>query len=496
MNALRRARHWAYTQLHEMSLTARLVAVVVVLALVAFTTTTALTAMLLRDYLTEQTDQKLSDSVTPLNALAWTTLDELRRGRLVEVSRYFPSGGYYVVITERATQSAYALGFSPDDPTVPDLAVPWGDERLDGEPFTIRSQDGTVAWRAVARSTSRGEGTVAVALPMDDIEDTVNQVIRLSLVIGTATLVAVALLAWAAVRRAFRPLARIEDTAAAIAAGDLTRRIPERNASDEVASLSTSLNQMLTQIEQSFAVREASEQRMRQFVADASHELRTPLATVRGYAELYRVGGIRGDEDVAGAMRRIESEATRMARLVEDMLLLTRFDTEPSFERRPTDLTVLAADTVQDARARAPQRDIRLVPLGRETGPAPALGDEHALRQVLANLVTNALSHTPADTPVEVATGVEGDRVVLEVRDHGPGIPPAVAERVFERFYRADPSRSRAQGGTGLGLAIVAAIVSAHHGRVTHRPTPGGGATFRVELPRADVSAPARTGRG
>src|SRR5690606_38554845 len=243
----------------------------------------------------------------------------------------------------------------------------------------------------------RGEGTVAVALPMDDIEDTVNQVVRLSLVIGTATLVAVALLAWAAVRRAFRPLARIEDTAAAIAAGDLTRRIPERNASDEVASLSTSLNQMLTQIEQSFTVREASEQRMRQFVADASHELRTPLATVRGYAELYRVGGISRQEDVTGAMRRIESEATRMSRLVEDMLLLTRFDSGPSMDPRPTDLTVLAADTVQDARARAPQRDVRLVPLGRQTGPVLALGDEHALRQVLANLVTNALSHTPPD---------------------------------------------------------------------------------------------------
>jgi two-component system OmpR family sensor kinase len=492
---LRRARHWVYTQLHEMSLTARLVAVVVVLALVAFTTTTALTAMLLRDYLTEQTDRELEESLEPLNALAWEELNRLRNGPTLERRAFVPVGPYYVVITERATRSAYVLTFPTTRESRPDLAIYWGDERLDGEPFTIESSDGSLPWRALAVPTSRGEGTVAVALPLDDVEDTVNQVIRLSLVIGTATLVAVALLAWAAVRRAFRPLARIEDTAAAIAAGDLTRRIPERNASDEVASLSSSLNQMLTQIEQSFAVREASEQRMRQFVADASHELRTPLATVRGYAELYRVGGIRGEVDVTGAMRRIESEATRMSRLVEDMLLLTRFDTEPSFERRPTDLTVLAADTVQDARARAPQRSIRLVPLGRETGPAPALGDEHALRQVLANLVTNALSHTPADTPVEVATGVEGDRVVVEVRDHGPGISPEVADRVFERFYRADPSRSRAQGGTGLGLAIAAAIVSGHDGTVTHRPTPGGGATFRVELPRADVPAPARTGR-
>jgi two-component system, OmpR family, sensor kinase len=495
VNALRRARRWVYTQLHDMSLTARLVTVVVVLVLIAFTTTTALTAMLLRDYLTTRTDDNLRASVKVLGEMAWDRLNAERRLGPVTAPRYLPVGPYYVVITERVSGQAYWLALPNADRSRPDLAIPWGDDRLDGEPFTVESRDGTTTWRALALPTSGGEGTVAIGLPMSDVESTVNQVIRLSVVVGAATLVAVALLAWFAVRRAFRPLTRIEDTAAAIAAGDLTRRIPQRNANDEVASLSRSLNQMLARIEQSFAVREASERRMRQFVADASHELRTPLATVRGYAELYRVGGVRGEEDITGAMRRIESEATRMSRLVEDMLLLTRLDSGPSMAPRPTDLTVLAADTVQDARARAPQRDVRLVPLGQETGPVMALGDDHALRQVLANLVTNALSHTPPDTPVEVAAGTAGDRVVVEVRDHGPGIPEDATDRVFERFYRADPSRSRAQGGTGLGLAIVAAIVGSHGGSVRHQPTPGGGATFRVELPKAGARAAAWAGQ-
>jgi two-component system OmpR family sensor kinase len=258
-----------------------------------------------------------------------------------------------------------------------------------------------------------------------------------------------------------------------------------------VASLSDSLNTMLARIEHSFAVREASERRMRQFVADASHELRTPLATVKGYAELYRVGGVRDPEDVAGAMGRIENEAGRMARLVEDLLLLTRVDSQPTTKRSDIDLTVLAADTVQDARVRADGREIRLVPLhDGGIGGVHTTGDDHALRQVLANLVTNALEHTPPGSPVEVAVGTLPDRAVIEVRDHGPGIPPDVADRVFERFYRADASRNRSRGGgAGLGLAIVAAIVGRHRGAVRHLPTPGGGATFRIELPLT-TSAP------
>ena len=273
--------------------------------------------------------------------------------------------------------------------------------------------------------------------------------------------------------------------AAAIAAGDLTQRVPVRQADDEVTSLSRSRNTMLSRIESSFAVRERSEERMREFVADASHELRTPLATVRGYAELYRQGAVSEPAAVASAMERIEAESSRMSGLVEDLLTLARLDDAPQAEVGSVDLTVLAADAVADARVRAPQRRIGLLGIEGPLGPTVVRGSEPRLRQVVTNLVANAMRHTPEGTPVEIAVGPSPDGVVLEVRDHGPGVPADVATKVFERCYRADPSRGRtAGGGSGLGLAIVAAIVGAHGGRVGVAETPGGGATFVVRLPQ------------
>jgi two-component system OmpR family sensor kinase len=309
-----------------------------------------------------------------------------------------------------------------------------------------------------------------------------------AILISLAVIISCALLGWYGVRRAFRPLTQIEDTAAAIAAGDLARRIPEPAAQDEVASLSHSLNAMLAQIEQSFAVRQASEERMRQFVADASHELRTPLAAVRGYAELYRQGAVTDPEDVTGTMRRIEDESIRMGGLVNDLLLLTRLDRQRPLERGPVDLTVLAADAVQDARALDPTRQVRLVGISGDIEPTTIEGDEAKLRQVVTNLVGNAVNHTPEGTGIEIAVGCGAPgHARLEVRDHGNGVDPVKARKVFERFYRADPSRVRGHGGgNGLGLAIVAAIVNAHDGQVGVAPTPGGGATFVVELPTAN----------
>jgi two-component system OmpR family sensor kinase len=309
-----------------------------------------------------------------------------------------------------------------------------------------------------------------------------------SILIGLAVIASCALLGWYGVRRAFRPLSQIEDTAAAIAAGDLARRIPEPAAKDEVASLSRSLNAMLAQIEQSFAVRQASEERMSQFVADASHELRTPLAAVRGYAELYRQGAVTEPEDVTATMRRIEDESIRMGGLVNDLLILTRLDRHRPLERGPVDLTVLAADAVQDARALDPTRHVRLLGLSGDLQPTTIEGDEAKLRQVVTNLVGNAVNHTPEGTGIEIAVGSGAPgHARLEVRDHGGGVDPVRARRVFERFYRADPSRVRGHGGgNGLGLAIVAAIVSAHHGQVGVAATPGGGATFVVDLPTAN----------
>jgi two-component system OmpR family sensor kinase len=353
-----------------------------------------------------------------------------------------------------------------------------------------------VAGRAVLTSGDLTSGllikqvsaTYAVAVPLYGVDTTVQKMLNFAILIGLAVIAACALLGWYGVRRAFQPLSQIEDTAAAIATGDLTRRIPEPVAQDEVASLSRSLNAMLSQIEQSFAVRQASEERMRQFVADASHELRTPLAAVRGYAELYRQGAVTRPEDVASTMRRIEDESIRMGGLVNDLLILTRLDRQRPLERASVDLTVLAADAVQDARALDPDRQVRLLGLNGDLQPTTIEGDEAKLRQVVTNLVGNAVNHTPEGTDIEIAVGTRSPgHARLEVRDHGEGVDPVKARKVFERFYRADASRVRGKGGgNGLGLAIVAAIVSAHNGQVGVAATPGGGATFVVDLPTAN----------
>ncbi|HET7763084.1 MAG TPA: HAMP domain-containing sensor histidine kinase, partial [Phycicoccus sp.] len=343
-------------------------------------------------------------------------------------------------------------------------------------------------WRFVAGRVRNSETTFAVGLPLETVTHTVTKLLVTTGLIGTLVLVLSLVLGYFVVRRALRPLSRIEDTAAAIAAGDLTQRVPVRQAEDEVTSLSRSLNVMLARIESSFAVRERSEEKMRQFVADASHELRTPLATVRGYAELYRQGALPDEPAVAGAMERIEAESGRMGVLVDDLLTLARLEDAPEVETGPVDLTVLAADAVADARARAPERRISLLGLDGPVEPTVVVGSEPRLRQVVTNLVANALRHTPDGTPVEVAVGTDAEGAALEVRDHGPGVPEDISVKVFERFYRADPSRGRGSGGSGLGLAIVAAIVEAHHGRVGVAETAGGGATFVVRLPQQTSS--------
>src|SRR4029079_6319195 len=263
--------------------------------------------------------------------------------------------------------------------------------------------------------------------------------------------------------------------------------------STEVGRLSASLNAMLSQIEQAFAVQAASEERMRRFASDASHELRTPLAAVRGYAELYRQGAVTEKADLDSTMRRIEDEATRMGGLVEDLLTLARLDDQCGAKRAPVDLTRVAAAAVQDARALDPDRSVRLTGRGGPLGPTDVLGDEARLRQVVTNLVANALRHPPAGSPVELAVGRDGGYGIVEVRDHGAGIAPDHARKVFERFFRADASRQRSSGGSGLGLAIVAAIVGAHHGQVGVSETPGGGGTFPRRRPPAG-QAPAVPG--
>jgi two-component system OmpR family sensor kinase len=256
----------------------------------------------------------------------------------------------------------------------------------------------------------------------------------------------------------------------------------------EVGRLGLALNAMLGQIEKAFAERQASENRLRQFLADASHELRTPLASIRGYAELFRIGAARKPAETEKAMGRIEDESQRMGALVENLLTLARLDQVPEISRKPVDMSALATDAADDARATAPDRSVEL----HVGDPVMVLGDQSQLRQVLGNLVRNALVHTPPGTAIELSVETNDGAAVLAVRDHGHGLPTDDTDVLFERFWRASAGRERGRGGAGLGLSIVAAIVDAHGGRVSAANAPGGGAEFTIVLPAAEPSvAPA-----
>jgi two-component system OmpR family sensor kinase len=322
---------------------------------------------------------------------------------------------------------------------------------------------------------------VVLAIPMTAMTSTLNQLIQLEALISLGVVAATAIIALLIIRLGLRPLEKMGAVAQDIAAGDLSRRVEPATGKTEIGRLGLALNGMLTQIESAFAERTASNSRLRRFVADASHELRTPLTSIRGYSEMLRRGASESPVDADLARRRIEEESIRMTGLVDDMLVLARLDQGRPLEQEPVDLQAIATDAVADARAVAPQRDIKLV----SPGPVVVNGDDTRLRQVLGNLVRNALVHTPSQTPIDVKLSTEDSIARLSVADHGPGLPAEDADRIFEPFYRADPSRSRDSGGAGLGLSIVSAVVTAHGGHVSVHQTEGGGATFDVELPLA-----------
>jgi two-component system OmpR family sensor kinase len=356
------------------------------------------------------------------------------------------------------------------------------------QPRTYLTAQGTgpgadASFRVYVDTVQNGGGSLLiVGLPLDEVTATSNQLLLLEVIAGVAITLIILVATWLVVRRGLRPLERM-GTMARAAATDLSRRVEPADGVSEVGQLGVAINTMLSQLETAFAERAAGEQRLRHFVSDASHELRTPLTSMRGYAELLRRNPDMTEADVTLATRRIEDEAARMGVLVDDLLLLARLDQGRPLSRAPVDLGALVTDACADARATDPARPVT----ARIDTPVQVIGDDLRLRQVLGNVVRNALVHTPPATPVEVTLGVNGAAAVIEVIDHGPGIPPQNAQRIFERFQRVDPERSRDQGGSGLGLSIVAAVVAAHGGGIRVLETPGGGATFRIELPLTDA---------
>jgi two-component system OmpR family sensor kinase len=347
-------------------------------------------------------------------------------------------------------------------------------------------------YRVLAIPSNIGPGTTIVAVSLNDTEASLSQLKQIEAIVIGAVLLALAICAWLLIRIGLRPLDRIGATAGAIAAGDLSQRVSPAEGRTEIGRLGLALNAMLGQIEQAFERRQASEERLRRFLSDASHELRTPLTSIRGYAELFRLGATVRPADTAKAMQRIEEEATRMGVLVEELLALARLDEMPEAIREPVDLAPLLSDAADDARAVAPERTISvsIKPAVRGSKSAHVVsGDPHQLRQVLANLTTNALRHTPPGQPIELSLRSAEGAARIEVRDHGAGLPEDSGDSVFERFWRAEPGRERGKAGAGLGLAIVAEIVRAHEGTVSAHNAPDGGALFVIELPLVGAAA-------
>jgi len=462
-----------------LSIRARLVLGMVLLVSVGLAVTNVAGILLMRSYLLDRVDSQVGpiapdEQVRPPGA----PRDLCSNPRDPQGLR----SDFVLLVLDADGEVACSLG-----PDLGDSAPAIEPAELAGtdELVTLPSVDGDSRWRARATSDEDTGQTVVLAVSLADADATVSRLTRLSLLVSTLVLLFTAAAAWAIARIGLHPLERIEETAERIAAGDLTERVPHYRRRTEVGRLAHALNGMLGQIEHAFSVSTTSETRLRLFISDASHELRTPVAALRGHAAMWRTGI---STDVDTSMARIESESKRMGDLVDDMLLLAHLDQSRPLERVPVDLLSLATDAVIDTQALQPERPIAL---DAQPGAIPpvVIGDQSRLRQILANLLTNALAHTPATSPIEVAVRARDHHVDLSVRDSGPGMTPEVLAKVFDRFYRADPSRTRAHGGSGLGLPIVKSLTEAHGGTVTCTSDPDSGTTFTVSLPLA-VSTP------
>ncbi|MEV0643855.1 HAMP domain-containing sensor histidine kinase [Phytomonospora sp. NPDC050363] len=474
-----------------MTIKARLILSTGVLLCLATTVISVVAISAVTDAMTGRVDAQLREYLRqPQNSADTRLQPALMLGRSSpQTSPAFQAVAVLVVDAEGNLVSADNAGYYTDPLPLPELPNPLP---TDGKPLTATSADGTTDYRVlavgalvrVAVDPVTGEetkvaGRLVLAAPLTEVGTVRGQLVTTMAVTVAAVLLLSLLASWWITRRGLRPVGDMIDTAAAIAEGDLTRRVARRPGHGELGRLATALNTMVSRLVRAIGERETQQERLRRFVADASHELRTPLSTIGGYADLYESGGARSGPMLDRAMSRIRAENLRMAALVDDMLLLARLDQEAEQVYGACDLSRVVTDSVDDARA----VDAERVVVAEVEPGVVVTGDEARLRQVLANLLANARLHTPPGTTVTVGLRDEGGRAVLVVADDGPGMDEEHRARAFDRLYRADPSRSRATGGSGLGLSIVASIVAAHRGTVAMAGSPGGGTHVVVDLP-------------
>jgi two-component system, OmpR family, sensor kinase len=464
------------------SLRTRLLLAVLACVAVGLLVAGGATYLSLRNFMLERVDAQLRDATVP-TAMALT--NGMQNG--------FPGGpnggpatnlppGTYGQLRDASGNVINAGSFTYGQSNLPTPVLPNPLPSLSGHAWVIFEAQGTsggsAGFRVLEEKLPNSAGLIIVAIPLNETRQTLDRLLTIEVIVSLVVLGALAAAAWFLIKRDLRPLEEMAVTADAISAGDLSLRVEPAEPRTEVGRLGLSLNTMLSRIEEAFAERAATEEKLRRFLADASHELRTPLTSIRGYSEVF--GRAKDDpEDLELAMRRIEEESKRMGVMVEELLVLARLGEGREPEKLPVDLARVVDDAVNDARASAPARDIVL----ERPGTADVLGDDHQLRQVVHNLLTNAVRHTPGQAQIRVLVEARDGYATLAVADDGPGLEPDVAAQVFEPFYRADKSRARETGGAGLGLAIVAALEEAHGGTVRLDTAPGAGATFTVTLP-------------
>jgi two-component system, OmpR family, sensor kinase len=477
-----------------MSLRLRLLLALVGLVAVGLLVADGVTYLSLQSFLLNRVDQQLEAARLPVVHALEDQSSGLPGGVPVPSSgdlATLPPGTYGCLLGSAGQVLGQPVTFSYGGSAYPTPALPAdlpATTARDGGQAALNlaaSGRSSLRFRALATQYDGSTYTLLVAIPLTEVTQTQHRLLLVEAIVTLTVLFGLGLLAWWIVRRELRPLDDMAATAGAIAAGDLTRRVERADTTTEVGRLGLALNAMLAQIEEALTRSRNSENALRRFLAQASHELRTPLSSVRGYAELFRRGAKEHPEDLDLAMRRIEQEAARMGVLVEELLLLARLDEGRSLELEPVDLTQVAADAVADARIVAPGRDVELA----QTGPVGVRGDDSRLRQVVTNLVMNALQHAGPEAAVTVSTSSVDAQAIVEVADDGKGMSSDVAARVFEPFYRSPDAHGHGEGTAGLGLSIVAAIAEAHGGTVDLQTAPGQGARFRVRLPATVLPA-------